>query len=470
MKTGFLSRILTPVLCLALPAGLFGCSPVDSSSSATPSLTSTQSENSTLQESSADSSPPVSSQASSTVSRPSSWTANSSAPATAYTSSDYLGERFRGQNCLIEWLAGETDNPAYADIYAVWRHFLRLTDQQMISMMFFVTPEQLLGSKKAVTATDSQAVRKALQARPVGGLAFFAQNLTDPDQTRALLEVFDRQASALNLPPLFLGVDEEGGRVSRVANNSAFGITPLPAASALETAQQAYLQGKTIGGYLKSLGFNLDFAPVADLSNADSSVLSGRTFSGNPTTVRSMAQQMAKGLRDAGILSTYKHFPGHGAVLQDTHDTTAVSQKTWEQLRQNDLIPYLSGQLTTDTELVMLGHFACPAITGSQTLPCSLSVDVVTMLRDNMHFDGLIITDALGMTAVTKQYSSDQAALTAVRAGVNLLLMPKDFDAAYSALLKAMNTDTQIRYRVFDSVYRILEYKLGRIRSERNPT
>ena len=179
-----------------------------------------------------------------------------------------------------------------------------------------------------------------------------------------------------------------------------------------------------------------------------------------------MAGAMARGLSREGIIPTFKHFPGHGDTQQDSHLSVAVTEKTRAELRECEWIPYESCDLTGCA--VMVGHVAVPEITGDLT-PASLSGELVTdCLRTELGFTGLVITDSLAMQAITRSYSPGEAAVLAIRAGCDVLLMSQDLPAAYNAVLNAVREGAISPERLDESVRRILEYKVyaGLITSE----
>ena len=215
--------------------------------------------------------------------------------------------------------------------------------------------------------------------------------------------------------------------------------------------------GFTIGSYLKDYGFNMDFAPVADVNtNPGNPVIGSRAFSSNPRDAAVLARAMADGLRMQGILPVFKHFPGHGDTAQDSHLELAVSYKTREQLHSCEWIPFLQAE---DRECIMVGHIALPEITGDMT-PATFSPEIVTgILREELSYQGLIVTDSLSMGAVTKDHSSGEAALLALRAGSDLLLMPASFVEAFQAVEDAVEDGSFSMEELDARVLRILKAK-----------
>ena len=294
----------------------------------------------------------------------------------------------------------------------------------------------------------------------MGGLVYFSKNLKNPAQTKKMLQKTMEFSYEIEGMPLFICIDEEGGRVARVGNNPAFGVPKVGAMEKITNEEEAYAVGETIGAYLSQLGFNFDFAPDADvLTNQDNTVIGDRSFGRDPEAVTQMAAAVSDGLHSQGVLSTFKHFPGHGATREDTHEGFAYTEKTYEELLKCELKPFMAaGEKGIDA--VMAAHIFVPSITGDE-IPCSLSEKMLTdILREDLGFEGLIITDALNMGAITKKYSSAQAAVMAFEAGADMLLMPQDFVQAAEGILFAVQKGEISEERVDASLRRIIKAKL----------
>ena len=204
----------------------------------------------------------------------------------------------------------------------------------------------------------------------------------------------------------------------------------------------------------------MDFAPDADvLTNPDNTVVLDRSFGSDPVLVTQMTKAYMKGLEEHHVYGTPKHFPGHGATQGDSHKGFAYTYKTWDELEQAELVPF-AGLIQDNTPFIMAGHISMPRITGDDT-PSSLSPQVLTgYLRETMGYKGIIITDALNMGAVQDNYPPDQAAVMALQAGADLLLMPADFREAYGGVLNAVKTGELTEERIDQSLTRILSVKL----------
>ncbi len=340
--------------------------------------------------------------------------------------------------------------------------------EEKCAQMFIVQPEALAIPDQAANpdfvVTDSAQIASGLQSYPVGGVILFAKNLSTADQTRNLLSQIDQASLDQTGLPAFLGVDEEGGSVTRVANSQILGEIQTKSAQEIAETKDvnaALEQGRQIGAYLHELGFNLDFAPVADvLTNPNNPVMQGRTFGSDPNQAASMALAFANGLLEEDILPVFKHFPGHGDTAQDSHAGYTYSNKTLDELQSCELIPF---QAAVDQKMpvIMASHISLPNITGSK-LPTSLSPDLVTgVLRYRMGFQGLVVTDSMQMGAISDYYSSSDAIGGAISAGVDLILMPVDFQADYQTLIDKVKTGQIQEKRIDESVRRIVRVKLA---------
>ena len=334
-----------------------------------------------------------------------------------------------------------------------------MTLRQKVGQLFIVHPDSLdppPDSEEKCATACTPAMAEAMEKYPVGGIILFGENIESPQQ----LKKFNTDLQDTSEIPLFLCVDEEGGLVSRLANHEAFDLPKYKSAAAVGKSgnpEKALEMGRTVGAYLKEYGFNVDFAPVADVNtNPKNPVIGSRAFSSKPETAGQMAAAMAEGLREQGIIPTFKHFPGHGDTAEDSHDDLAVSRKTAEELAKCEWVPFESA---TENDMVMIGHIALPNVLSDRT-PASMSAEVVTgILKNQMGFQGLVITDSLEMGAITDLYTSDKAALTALKAGCDLILMPANLETAFEAVVEACETGEFSKDALDATVERILRFK-----------
>lgn len=353
-----------------------------------------------------------------------------------------------------------------------------MTLEQKVAQLFVVRPEDLLGvgalstsvadgdvagdmgSQALTELTDS--LKEALEAIPVGGVAYFAQNLIDADQTREMLaQTDDAVTQACGIPPL-LCVDEEGGLVARISSNEAFGVEPVDEAAALgaaDDAQAAEDTARRIATYLKDLGFNTDFAPVADLAGEDSDNVSiSRSFGDDPQKVGKMVAAEVEGFEQEDMICTLKHFPGLGSAAGNTHVETVVTEKSAEEIMSEDAIPFEAG-IEAGAPMVMISHLTAPNADELGIPSTTSSIIIMNLLRRDLGFEGVVITDALNMGAITNVYDSGRAAIDCIMAGCDMLLMPQDLQTAYDAVLETVKSGVISADRLNESVARILVMK-----------
>lgn len=336
-----------------------------------------------------------------------------------------------------------------------------LTLEQKVAQLFIVRPESITGVDTATQA--GPATEEALQTYPVGGIAYFQKNLLDPDQTATMLanaQAYSEKAVGL---PLFACVDEEGGTVTRIAGNPGFAIEnvgDMADVGAAGDPAAAEDVAHTIGTYLHNLGFNVDFAPDADICGDPAvDVMALRSFGTDPQLVATMVEAQVKGFASANMLCSAKHFPGIGGVAGDSHEGAIVSEKTLDELRAFELVPFKAA-IAADVPFIMVGHLSVPNATGDDT-PASINPAIVTdLLRDELGYQNLIITDSMGMGAVG-DVAPEQVGVAALEAGVDIVLMPEDFVATYQGVLDAVHDGRLTEARIDESVQRIVKTKLA---------
>ncbi len=339
--------------------------------------------------------------------------------------------------------------------------------EEKVGQLFMVFPETLSGvdtyvglndgAGKAAVTYVSGDIKAAIKKYHIGGVVMFAQNVISPSQITA----FNSALQSSSDIPLFISVDEEGGSVARLGRNKNFSLPTYKSAAAVGASgrySDAYNMGASIGGYLKRYGFNMDFAPVADVnSNPNNPVIGNRSFSPDPATAARLSGAAAKGLRDKGIMPTFKHFPGHGDTAEDSHKSLAVNNHNLERLMNDDWLPYINNDLSGCA--VMVGHIALPNVTGVMR---SAAVDwniVTGYLRNRLGFNGLIVTDSMKMRGVTDYYETGAASVMAINAGCDIVLMPQNFVKSYNAVLEAVRNGAISQERLNRSLTRILEAK-----------
>ncbi len=338
----------------------------------------------------------------------------------------------------------------------------KMSLEDKVAQMFMVTPEALSKFKGSVVASGEQT-KQAFEKRPVGGVIYNSANLQSPEQVKTMLGNLQKYSKERTGIPVFIAVDEEGGTVARVSGSKGMGIKPYPNMSEVgagKDSNRALQIGTEMGKYLADLGFNIDFAPDADvLTNPKNDLLKYRAFGSDPQTVSNMTAAFTKGLQTSKVLATYKHFPGHGSTSADSHKGITVSQQDATQLENVDLVPFKDA-VAKDVKLIMVSHVCFPKAFGDNT-PASLSKKVVTgWAREKLQYQGILITDAMSMGAISDNYQPAEAAVQAIQAGIDIVLDPKDFDAAYEGVLSAVKAGKISQEQIDKSVTRIVATKL----------
>ena len=316
-----------------------------------------------------------------------------------------------------------------------------MTTHEKICQLLIVQPEALTGGSTVTGMTDELAA--ALREYPVGGVQLAAL-------TGAL-------ADGCKTAPL-ISVDEEGGRVARLMNT--VGTTKLGSMYSYRAqgTQGAHDNAQTIARDIAAYGFNTDFAPVADVwTNKRSNAIGDRAYSDDYDEAATLVAAAVSGFRNAGVICCLKHFPGHGSTATDSHNGAATVDKTLPQLRQEDLKPFVSG-IAAGADMVMVGHLTVPTM---DDVPASLSHKIVTnLLRYDLGFRGVIVTDGLQMQALA-QYTDGEKAVLALAAGNDMLLEISDVPGAVAAVEQALADGTLTQAALDASVLRVLQLKLA---------
>lgn len=329
----------------------------------------------------------------------------------------------------------------------------------MVYQMMFVTPESLTGVQTVIQAGET--TRTALENLPVGGIIYFSKNLKNREQTSEMIKNTQKYSKI----PLFIGVDEEGGKVARLGSNPKMGVTkhpPMREIGETGSGDKAYTVGKTLADDIKALGFNVDFAPDADvLVNKDNKEICDRSFGTDPELVSVMVENEVCGLQDNGVCSAIKHFPGHGATHTDSHTGYSEVTRTAEELRKTEFLPFKAG-IDAGVDFVMVSHMTLTNAT-EEKVPSSISKEVITdMLFDELGFSGIAITDSFSMGAITEEYTVSEAVVKAVNAGADMILMPSDLTETHKAIMSAVDSGEISRERIEKSVRKILTLKTKR--------
>ena len=294
----------------------------------------------------------------------------------------------------------------------------------------------------------------------VGGIILFDRNMESKDQVKTLIADINKAGKSAGLTPLFLGIDQEGGAVARMENQ----LIKVPPAEELGNApiEQAASLAKQSGAELKDLGFNINFAPVADLG-----LTYGRSYSTNPDEVVRYAGAVGKAYDEAGLWYSYKHFPGIGKTDVDLHADTSIVPVSKETLLSEDIKVFvdLIKQSKPNTYTIMVSHAMYPQIDPDH--PASLSKAIITdWLRKDMGYNGVVVTDDMDMGALAKHYTFGDMAVQSILAGSDILLVCHEYEhmqEAYNGLMKAVKDGRISKERLDESVKRILLMKISKI-------
>ncbi len=312
-------------------------------------------------------------------------------------------------------------------------------------------------NNKGLTEINS-GITEAIRQLTPGGIILFAENTVEALQTKYLAEDLQRSSPKI---PLFIAVDQEGGAVARLKY-----ATIMPgnmALGAVNDKNLTYQVAKTVGNELKVLGINMNFAPVIDINNNPANPVIGvRSFGDSPEMVTELGVQFVKGLNDAGVIPVVKHFPGHGDTGVDSHIDLPLVPHDMDRLETIELKPYYA-MIRNKVDMIMAAHVTFPAIDEREGIPATLSFKcLTTLLREKMGYNGVIITDAMNMKAITERFGDAQAAEAAIMAGADIVLMPQQKANTLGYITSLAREGIIPMERVNDSVKRILTLKLKR--------
>ena len=326
---------------------------------------------------------------------------------------------------------------------------------EKICQMIVVTPEGLTGVSRVTSA--GEVTHNSLNEYPVGGICFLAQNIKSRDQIVEMIGNIQSYSKENHGIGAFITLDEEGGNVARVA--VTLGTTKFEPMYNYKDlgAATAYQNAKTIGEDISAIGVNLDLAPVADVwTNPANTVIGTRAYSDDYEQAANLVGSAVAGFHDGGVMCVLKHFPGHGDTKEDSHYGTAITNKALEEMRDEEFLPFIAG-INAGAEMVMSSHVTATQI---DELPTSLSPRVIGILRDELGFDGVVITDSLSMSALIKYYDYSQIGVMAVMAGNDVLLCQDGMKQMVAGLEKAVEDGVVSEEQINLSVRRILNLKL----------
>ena len=294
----------------------------------------------------------------------------------------------------------------------------------------------------------------------VGGFVFFEKNIKDAYQLRTLLHSLIETNAKVNKIPLFLSVDEEGGKISRMPDEFA-SIPSSGTIGQINNPALSFQVGNLIGDELQLLGFNMNFGPVLDInSNPQNPVIGDRAFGSESALVSKLGIETMKGLQAQNVISVVKHFPGHGDTSVDSHLGLPKVNHDLERLKSFELLPFAEA-IDNDVDAIMTGHLLMSQI--DPLNPASLSSTVINdLLREQMAYDSVVLTDDLTMGAISENFEMGEAAVKAIKAGNDIILVCHEYakeKAALQALQKAVRQGDISEERIDESVYRILKLK-----------
>ena len=358
----------------------------------------------------------------------------------------------------------------------------KMTLEQKVAQLFVVSPETLTGVDSVQYAGDM--TYQALQDYPVGGIVFVKDNIDSSSQFGTMTDNLQSYSEEISGLPLFLAAAEEGGSASVLGNNDNLdeyyensysdddsdyssssansvhsGAPSMSEIGRKDDSTNAYEAGKSIGSLMSAYGLNLDLAPFADVLSVNSTCICNRTFGTDAQTVSDMALEVIRGIQEEDVNAAMKYFPGYGAASSNMSGFPVINSSL-DELKKKEFLPY-SNAIAQGMDFVMVGHISVPNVTGDDT-PASLSEKMISeVLRKDLGFKGIVMTDYLNDKTIVKNYGAADAAVKAIQAGADLLLEPDDLEAAYEGVLKAVKKGDITEDRLDESIYRILRVKLS---------
>ncbi len=333
----------------------------------------------------------------------------------------------------------------------------KMSLEEKIYQMMFVTPESITNEKNVTRAI----LKSELEMHPVGGIIYFSENFVSKEQTIEMIQNTKTESKI----PLFTGVDEEGGKVSRLGSNKNMefpSVSSMRKIGDTKDSQKAYEVGIELGINLEKYGFNTNFAPVADvILNSENTEIGSRSFGTDTNLVSKMVEDFVKGMGTTNVLSVLKHFPGHGSTSVNSHNGYSESKRTLDQIRNFELLPFKKG-IKSGTSFVLVSHMTLPNAV-IEKVPCTLSKEIITdLLKKELGFEGIVITDSMSMGAITKEYTQKDAIIKSINAGSDMILMPLNVKQSVNDIKEAVENGVVDEERINDSVRRILRIKMDK--------
>ncbi len=349
-------------------------------------------------------------------------------------------------------LDGGLDEAALEEL--VNEQIASMTLEQKVAGLFFVTPAQLMGVERDISAVGSEFGQK-MSEYPVGGILLDVSNMTEGELFQTMVPDISMYAPK----DIFYGIENEGGEDAPFVSS---GLSENVISSYKEIATElgeagAYSAGISLGSELRQYGFNVNFAPNVDVSLKTGSAAETDGFGTDMNTTSELGKNLVKGLSDQGIFATVKHFPSYGDVTQDGSGGTVISQRTKDDLI-NESMPYREA-IDSGAKFVMVSHISLPRVRGDNR-PASLSTEVITdIIRTEWGYDGIVITDYMNKSCMYQKYTYAEAAVGAIEAGADMILSPKNFIKSYNGVLDAVRAGTLTEERINESLKRIYRVK-----------
>lgn len=348
---------------------------------------------------------------------------------------------------------------------AVEKTMKDMSDEEKVGQLFMIRPDALEANATAVNVNNDavygttyvdELMVDNMKKYHVGGVVVFEKNISDTDQLKKLIADLQKSSEI----PMFVGINEEGGDFAPLAGSEGFEVKTFDSMFEIgktEDGSKSKEVGKKIGGYLSDYGFNLDFAPVADvITDGSGTTIGNRSFGSDPDVVAKMVSSEIKGFHESGIMTAVKHFPGQGGASGGQY-SVAQTSKDWVELMESDIIPF--ADVLDETDMVLVGHINTPEVT-NDGLPASMSNEIINeKLRKELGYQGVVISDSMSSAAVTGTYNSGECAVRTINAGADIVLLPYDLDDAYNTVLSAVKDGTISKERLDESVERILTLK-----------
>lgn len=377
----------------------------------------------------------------------------------AAESSEFVESSENIQDLVQDLLASESELPTEVeDVVTPEEQFEDYLDtviagmslEEKVAGLIITTPEQLTGVKTATRA--GSGTQEAITKMPIGGLVYYPKNIENADQIKEMLS----NTISYSKYPIFLAVNEGGDDTSCV-QSSSIEVSSVKEPGEITSAAEAYTLGSTIASYLKDLNFNVNFAPTADILHVEDAAVEDYCFTGDAVTNAQYVAEFVRGLEELGISSTLKTFPGTGYLTNSTLEGTVNTDKSREDFA-DDFTVFKAG-IYAGADFVMVSHMVASELSGGME-PCSMSSSVVTdILRNEFAYTGIIITEPMNVPAITEYYGAAEAAVAALKAGCDMILIPENLEEAYQGVLDGVRNGTVAEARLNDSLKRVFRVK-----------